>query len=276
MTNTTEDYWSADGVSLQTYAQNIVTLGGRFSPPKFRGDDITIPYSSGQRFIPKIPDSRIIPLAMWIRGYMPDDSLPSDGDLARQFDENWRTLRNLLWQPKRQFSLQKRFRNAGLLRSATALAQYNDGLEPTMMGRNGAKFEVDLKLTDPYFYDDELKSFPLVNGDNTIEVPGDEETLTVVITINGSRTNPILVNETLGLQVEYHDSIGTGASVEIDVKNYSAITTPNGSPAYDSTGKLRHTGANYLFALAAGSNVINLSSSSGLGTVTLQARGAWI
>lgn len=276
MTDTTDTVWTADGVSLQTFAQNITTLGGRFSPPPMRGDDITVPYSPGQRWIAKTPDSRIIPLAMWVRGWNADGSRPTD--TARKFDENWRTLRNLLWQPNRQIALKKKFWVEGVLRSATALAQFEGGLEPTMKGRNGAKFVVDLKLADPYFYDDELKTFNLVNGDQTIIVPGDVETRNLLLTINGSRNQIKVISKTVApdIQVEYYAALNTGDTAVIDVINYKATTTPSGLAAYTSTGKIRHAGAPHWLGIAAGSNLMNLSSTSGIGTVQLQARGAWI
>lgn len=265
MVNTTDEYWAANGVSLQTYAQNITTFTGRLAPPKFRGEDIVIPYAEGERFIPKVAGSRIITLQMWVRQYGTD-----------AFDDNWRALRNLLWNPKAQLTLQKRFRVAGVVRTASAYAQFNDGLEPSMIGRNGAKFSVDLKLTDPYFYDDAASTFPLVNGQQNIVLPGDAETQRLQLTINGSRTNAIVRNNTLGQQVEYHDPLTSGSTALIDVKAFSATTTPSGGAAFVSTGKVRHTGAPYFLGLAPGTNSITVSSSSGAGTIQLVARGAWI
>jgi len=276
MTNTTPTYWSANGESLQTYAKNIETLGGRLKPPPFRGDDITIPYAPGQRWVPKTADSQVISLAMWVRGYNDDNSQPAD--VNQKFMDNWRALRSLLWNPEKQFALQKRFYVNGVLRSATALAQYESGLEPTMIGRGGAKFVVDLKLADPYFYDDELKTFPLVNGNQTINVLGDVKTRNINITINGSRTNTKIIAtlDPVNVQVEYRDVLLSGDVAHLDVMNYSASTDPAATPAFDSTGKVWHTGAPHWLALAPGDTVVNVSSSSGAGTIQLQARGAWI
>lgn len=273
MPNTTPTYWSVDGVSLQTYAQNIETLSGRFSPPPLRGDDVTIPYSPGQRWIPKEADSRIIPLAMWIRNY---DSEGVRGDF-QTFDDNWRALRNLLWTPGRQVLLKKRFYIGGSLRSATALAEFNGGLEPAMNGRNAAKFTVNLKLADPYFYDDAIQTNTLVNGNQTVNILGDVDTRNLKITINGARTNTkVMVTSPQALQVEYLDTLLAGSVASLDIMKYEALTTPSGLAQYTSTGRVQHSGAPHWLALSPGNNTVNLSSTSGIGTVQLQTRGAWL
>lgn len=281
MTNTTPNYWSADGTSLQTYAQNIETLGGtRRTPPKFRGTNITIPYRPGTKWVPKVADERILTLAMWVKGCLADGSAPTGETEAQQFDDNWRTLSGLLFTPGRQFVLQKHFSiGGGSIQSASALAEFSTGLEPTMIGRNAAKFTVDIKLADPYFYDDAYTTFNLVNGANAVVLPGDTDTLHEIITINGPRTNPVIqltFPTRIAQQVEYAGVIGSGDVVTIDVNNWIATTVPSGGAPFDSTGKLEHAGSSSLFALAPGTNSVHLASDSGTtGTVQLQGKGAW-
>ncbi|AMM44297.1 minor tail protein [Arthrobacter phage Kitkat] len=69
MANSTAEYWDVDGVSLQTYAQNIKSWGGsREGVPPLRGDDKLIPFMPGRRFVKKVPDSRTLTLEGWIAG----------------------------------------------------------------------------------------------------------------------------------------------------------------------------------------------------------------
>lgn len=277
MVNTTETFWTADGVSLQTLAQNIETLGGRDAPPPYRGEDITVPYSVGQTWVPKVPDSRIIPLGMWVRGATAAGLIPTGGSAQRDmYDDNWRALRNLLWAPGRQFDLGKKIKVDGLLKSVVARAEYNGGLETSMINRTAAKFAVDLKLADPYFYDTTYTNFTLAAGDQTITLPGDAPTTNLFLTIDGARTNVVVQNKTLNIQVEYIDTLAVGAKAELDIRNYSAKTTPVGTPTYKSTGKVRHSGAPQWLVLAPGANVINLTSTAGTGAVVLQGKGAWL
>lgn len=278
MTNTTTTYWEADGQSLQTLAQNIETLGGnRESPPPFRGEDDVIPGRIGQRWQQKTPDSRTLELSMWVRGANPDGSIPSGGTAQHDlYNDNWHALRDLLWQPERQFLLRKRFKVAGAVRSAVALAEFSGGLEPTMLGRRASRFTVDLKLADPYFYDDELISNALVNGDQTVSVLGDASTNNILITINGSRTNTVILNKTNNIQVEYHAALGAGAKAVLDIQNFLSTTTPSGVPAYNSEADVRHAGASQWLSLKKGNNTVNVVSSTGTGIITLQHRAAWL
>lgn len=276
MANTTDTYWSANGVSLQTFAKNIESLAGRFSPPPLRGDDITIPFMPGDRWVPKVAGSRVIPLAMWVRGW--DDNGGRSADSQQKFLDNWRYLRNVLWTPGKQIALQKRFYIDGVMRTATAMAEFNGGLEPSMIGSNAAKFVVDLKLADPYFYDDIETTKTLVTGSNTMIVPGDADTRNIMVSFDGSRTNPKIVNTTLNpdVSLEYRGGISSGSSVSVNVAGFSAYTSPNGAANFDSTGLIRHTGSPHWLVLGDGSNTLVLSSDSGSGIVSVQARGAFI
>lgn len=273
--NTTDTYWSVNGVSLNTNAQNISTLAGRMSPPPTRGSNVVVPYSPGARYVPKVADSNTITLAMWVKGANPDGSAPTIGADAA-FEDNWRALRRLLWTPGKQFSITKRFKVNGVLRSATALGEFAGGMEPTMMGRNGAKFTVDILLADPYFYDDVAVTKSLVTGANTLDLLGDADTANIIATISGSRGFPrIAVTSPLPHLVEYLGAITVGQTVQIRSREYSAITTPSGSPAYDSSGLISHSGHPQWLVLSPGTNNITLSG-TGLGTVILEVRAAWI
>lgn len=275
MTNTTPTYWDVDGVSLQTYAKNIESLGPRLTPPPLRGENELIPFALGRRWVPKVVDSRVIPLAMWVRGYNDDGSRPSDQ--PRKFYENWEALVNLLWTPGKQINLTKRFYHAGILRTATAKAEFVGGFEPKMIGRSGAKFVVDLELADPYFYDAETQTFNLTNGDQNITVFGNAKTYRIFATINGSRTNAKIISRTVepDVQFEYYREVPTGDYASIDVQNFSVAHTTAVGPDFEGSGFIRHTGDAYWLALQPGVNVVNLSSTAGTGTVQLQVKGAW-
>lgn len=156
--NTTETYWSIDGVSLQTYAFNISTWGGDAqSVPNLRGDDLTIPYAAGDVWLDKVPDARTISFGMWVIGANEDGTLPVEGSSRELFEKNWRMLKKLMWTPNRQVNLTKRFRdwNTGEIVEATAKAQFAGGLQPTMNGTQRAQFTVQFKLADPFFYGEE-------------------------------------------------------------------------------------------------------------------------
>lgn len=274
MTNSTEVYWDVDGVSLQTLAFNIETLGGdRMAPPPVRGDDILIPAAPGRRWMPKMPDSRTLSLGMWVIGAEETGLVPSDGEVRRQFEDNWRKLRNLLWVYDRELTITKRFYVDGVLKTASAKGHFTGGLNPSMNGQQRAVFTVDITLSDPYFYGP-LKTEPL-SASEVVTVEGDDVTRRIFLEVEGSRNNLIVRNATLDVQVEYASTLDLGDVLNIDVQKFTSVTDPDGSPAFKSVGYIRHEGSPSWLVLKPGDNTITVASDSGSGLVTMQWQEVW-
>ena len=273
--NITETYWSVGEESLHTFARSIQSLNGLMAPPEFRGEDVMIPYLPGEVWVPKVPGARYLSLGITLLGIDIDDV--GGTPTQEKFQSNWNDLVRLLWRPGEQFALTKRFYDNGELRTATALVEFAGGMEPTMMGRNGAKAVVKLKLADPYFYDDTLVTHNLVNGDQTKTIRGNAPTRNIIVTFNGARAYPQVRIKSPGIdhQVEYHNDLSSGDVATLYIREMEAITDPAATPAFDSETEIRHTGAPYWLELRPGDNVINLTSDSGAGSVQLQVRGAW-
>lgn len=295
--NSTETFWSADGVSLQTYATNIATLGGdRLAPPPLRGDDIVVPYRPGSVYVPKVVDKRIITLGMWVIGANPDGSIPTNESGRRTFDRNWRALVKLLWTPRKQITLTKRFwvptadlvaggmslvglPQDGLwtLIEATAKASFAGGLVPTMGGPSRAAFTIDLLLCDPYFYGTALTVpfstsvvAPAPGPLRTIQVLGDDRTTAISFAFSGPLTSPkfTLTNYENAPWFRYATLIAAGDSATVDVKAFSAKHTAS-LTTYASSGNAQHYGDRFWFFLDPGSSALALSVQEGTGTGTL-------
>jgi len=277
MPNNTPTYWEAAGVSLHTYAQSIETLSG-LGPPKLRGENVVVPLHPGSRFIQKVPDSNTLTLAMWLRGVVSSAGVAEVNETREQYMRNWNDLVRLMWRNGEQFDLTKRFydgTNPSVI-SATAKAEYAGGLEPTFLGKSAAKCTIDLTLADPFFYSDSLFSASLVNGNNMIDVPGTAESLAIFIRINGSRTNTTIRNVTNGIEFTYPNAVASTEYLDVDVKNYTARHKPAGGPEYDASTRIIHFGGPQWLKLEPGANTLNVSSTSGTGVITIQARGAWV
>jgi hypothetical protein len=275
MSNSTAEFWDADGVSLNTFAFNITTLGGdRMAPPPLRGDDITIPASPGQRWMPKMVDGRTITLGMWVIGAEEDGTAPVDGNRKAQFDENWRKLRNLLWTYDREIVLTKRFYVGGVLKTASARAAFAGGLNPKMDGQQRAAFTVDLYLADPYFYS--AVEVETLSASETVTLEGDDVTRAVTFEIVGARDSPTIRNDTLDVQFQYNADIPTLDQVDIDVKAYTSTTYPDGGSAFNSAGSILHSGSPSWFMLRPGTNLIEVTSDSGIGVVTMSYQEVWL
>ena len=304
MTNTTETYWEVDGVSLQTYAFNITTLGGdRLSPPPVRGSNQRVPYMIGSRYVPRVPDDRTITLGMWVQGSQEDGTPPKDESLRRQWDRNWRKLRRLLWTPRRQFTLTKRFwllteelEEAGVdvsvmpqegdwtLYSASTKGTYAGGLSPSMNGQAHGVFTVDLLLSDPFFYGDEISiPFSMTEGSGfpgktrNVVILGDDRTMNIELDFEGPLTSPMVTNETepQTLFVNYATEVSDGESATIRVMPFNATHYTTGQP-YGASGNVRHRGDAYWLYLEPGQCRLKLSAQLGTGVAEARYRPAWV
>jgi hypothetical protein len=273
MPNNTETYWDADGVSLHTFAWSIETLSG-LGPPDLRGEDHVIPTRMGEVWVPKTVGSNVLTLAMWLRG-IPEHASNVEGTASKaQYQSNWNNLIRTLWKPWKQIDLRKRFYDNNILKTATAKAEYKGGLQPTMMGNKAGRCTVDMKIAGGLFYDEVETTHTLVNGNNTLEILGNAPTNRISVTIAGARTNAKLINSTLGVEFTYPRTINGGLNAVVDVENFTV--TDSSVPGVDMAASVIHTGAPQWLTLIPGTNVINLSSSSGAGVVTLKYRAAWV
>lgn len=302
--NSTETYWDVDGQSLQTYAFNITTLGGdRQAPPPVRRSSQRVPYMIGTRYTAGVPDEKTITLGMWVQGSDENGFPPTDEHLKRRWDRNWRMLRRLLWTPRRQFVLTKRFwllteelEAAGAdltglpvdgdwtLYSASARGTYAGGLSPTMQGQAHGIFTVDILLNDPFFYGPEI-SIPLttseLEGDPgpTVTVPilGDDRTMNIEVDFEGPLTSPSITNETEPqiLYLRYANEIPDDETATVRVMPFTATHYPSGDP-YGASGNVQHEGDLYWLYMEPGETTLTLEAQAGTGSAALRYRPAWV
>lgn len=279
MANSTDTYWSIDGVSLQTYGWNITTSGGDLaSPPPLRGEDVVIPYVPGALIQPRIPDSRTISFNMWVQGSDSNGKVPTNASMRAEFEKNLKMLRDLFWNGGKSVTLTKRWREYGssTVITASAKAIFEGGFAPSMTGSLRATFTVDMRLPDPFFYgaEETINLSGASPTSTTVVIKGDYETTDIVITLNGSRYTPRLTVGSAWVQVDR--DITSGNSIVLDVDAWTAIQNPEGS----STNVIRYvtySGNLKWFSLSPGSRTITLSnSSSGTTTSTIKYRPKYI
>lgn len=308
MSNTTETYWDVNGISLQTYAFNIVTLGDdRMSPPSLRGDEQTVPYRPGTKYMEKVANNRVISMGMWVIGADENGNIRPDENSRRTFDRNWRKLRNLLWNPRKQFTLTKRFwvetaelvaagvsvsglptDGAWSLYSASARGSFAGGLSPTMGGPSRASFTVDILLSDPYFYSEPITiPFSMQSGGahpgptKDIVVLGDERTNKIRFDVIGPLDSLRFTNQDADpeLWIQYATSLADGDTAWIDVDAFRSKHTES-ALEYTSSGYVNHFGDRFWFYLdpqdGAGTTTVALSAQAGTGTGTMTYSPAWI
>lgn len=286
MTTSTNTFWSVDGTPLQTYAFNIQSWGGdREAPPSFRGSNTAVPGAPGEVFQRKVVDSRTISFGMWVQGSLEDGTAPKTGSRRAEFEYNWHRLRSLLWTPRREVTLTKRFVEYGqtTVKVANAKAQFSGGLSPSMTGTQRAIFTVNLYLADPFFYGDEitLPTFTTNQQTNTFEVPGDERTRDISVSIAGARVNPKLTLTSPDQSqrwMQYSYALGSSDSATVNVRNFSSRTSPSGGTAFTSAGLVTASSAddpNWL-GFDPGTNKLKVESTTGTGNIVVKYKPVYL
>lgn len=268
MTNSTPTFWSVDGTSLQTFAWNIQTRGGdRMAPPPMRGDNDEVPHIEGLVWKPKIAGPRVMSLDMWVIGADADGTVQDEA----AFDTNWNALRALLWNPRAQLAVTKRWEDSGV-QSAVGYAQFTAGLNPTITGGRRAKFSVDLLMADPWFYGSPIV-IPTLNAGNPSEaftVIGDWHTNAIDVAITGPLTVPRLTKAN-GDWMEFNGPTLIGETTDIDVNSYEADT--DGAKA---AGYVSKSGGIRWLELSPGAETLTFSTQAGTGDVDVTYQPVWM
>lgn len=278
MVNSTTEYWSVNGVSIQTLAFNVETWGGSLqAPPALRGSDTTIPFVPGQRLQRRMPTARTLQFSMWVQGSDADGKVPASGTQRTNFEKNWKMLRDLFWNQGEPVTLTRRWKEFGssTVQTASATAIFAGGLSPDMTGRTRAVFSVDMLLPDPFFYGNIVTlTFPAGTASSiTPTILGDYPTDRITITFRATRENPRLTNVTdSNSWVQFNTTVtGTNTAV-LNVKDWTAR-----EGSVNSIKKVKFQGKNKSwFTLYPGTQQLALSGTSGTGTATLTYQPRWI
>lgn len=275
MVNTTDVFWSVNGVSLQTLGFNISTRGGH-EPPPLRGDDTLIAYRVGKQLNDRIPDSRTLPFKMWAIGMTEDGLVGTFGPRA-EYEKNYKKIRDLIWNQGRPIQLTKRWKDygSGTVKTATGTAIYEGGLGETMNGPARATFGFDVFMADPFFYGaDETVNFTATSSSTqNITVLGDYQTTLVKLTVNGARNNFRLTNVTEGHYVNVNFDLAAGLVISIDVDQWTATRT---GAAANVIKTVTHFGHKHWLSLRPGAQQLTLSSTTGTGSAVLTYKPRWL
>jgi hypothetical protein len=279
MSNSSQEYWEIDGVSLNQYCWAIKSIGSRLAVPKLRGDNTLFPFRDGRAFRAKNADSRVITLAMWVAGIDPDTNQPHTSHQNVQFNDNWKSLQKLFWSPDEQLILTRRwFDNADspVLKTATALCELAGTMDPTMTGRSRADFAVDLLLADPYFYGPEITANLATTGTTIVTNPGDIPVWsTINITLNGELVSPTITNQTATPNVWMQVNTAViNDPINIDVGDFTVVNTFDNSSL---AGSVSHSGFRAWMKLLPGNNTLKLTSTgNSTGNAVLKFKPAYL
>lgn len=270
MSNSTDLYWSINGVSIQTLAFNVTTLAGKFKTPPLRGSDRVLAYRHGAQHRDRKFDSQSLQLGMWVIGADENGAVPRAREFL--FRENFRKLQALFVSPYgREFSITKRWRETpgGPVISATGYGICPGGLDPAMEGGPfRAKVVADIHMADPFFYGAPVTVPIPLNTPTTVQVPGDVPTSRMTVSFSGQLSNAKLTNATPDPDVwmKTGTALAIGDTLAVDV---GEATVRRGSDGANLIGSITHSGSREWFVLQPGSNVLTLTTDIGAGSASL-------
>ena len=247
--------WTFNGFPLSARGKwDVEAVIEGIGIPKFRGNDLRVPFQHGNRWIKKRFDSRKVVLSMWIKGIDRAD-----------LDDNIDAFLTAIGQPGLH-TLSRTLRSG-----ETRLAQAEVCSEIHFVRKNPgyAKFALELELPDPFFYATgqttdtrTVSASPIVwTHINTGSAPA----TSMVITLEGPLSNPILRNRNNGVWIQYVGTILSGESVVLDTKHYTCMQDED-----NMISIVRHGGDAYWMILDAGDNSMELETEMIGGTVTIE------
>lgn len=252
--------WSFNGFSLSSRGKwDVESAIEGIGIPKFRGNDLRVPFQHGNRWIKKRFDSRKVVLSMWIKG-------TDRADL----DNNIDSFLTAIGKPGLH-TLSRTLRSG-----ETRLAQAELCSEIQFVRKNPgyAKFALELELPDPFFYGTE-KTADVRTGSISPIIwthvnAGSAPATYMVITLEGPLSNPILRNKNNGVWIQYVGTIASGQVVVLDTKYYTCLQGDQ-----NMISIVKHGGDAYWMILDAGENSMELVTDTVGGQVTLEYHPAY-
>lgn len=281
MSNNTTEWWALNGISLHQRGWSVTTIGGeRYNLPTRRGQNIDYAYLPGSVHRNKTPESRVINLLMFMAGADPATGDPHPSDQVLQWNDNWETLRRLLWSPSgSQLTLTRRTKltSAGGVLVADALVEMVGQMNPTMTGRTRAEFAIELLMADPFFYGAQQTQALTKDVIHPVTNLGHDIAKSNFMSVDlvGPLTNPVVTNlsTTPNTAFAYVGTIASGSTLKVNVSQFQALLTPANT---NQIAKITHTGNRNWFALNPGVNNVRLTATSGTGTGLLRWRPPYV
>ena len=247
--------WSFNGFSLSSRGKwDVESAIEGIGIPKFRGNDLRVPFQHGNRWIKKRFDSRKVVLSMWIKG-------TDRADL----DNNIDAFLTAIGKPGLH-TLSRTLRSG-----KTRLAQAELCSEIQFVRKNPgyAKFALELELPDPFFYGTE-KTADVRTGSISPIIwthvnAGSAPATYMVITLEGPLSNPILRNKNNGVWIKYVGTIASGQVVVLDTKHFTCMQGED-----NMISIVKHGGDAYWMILDAGDNSLELETETIGGSIMIQ------
>lgn len=198
--------------------------------PGKRGDNVTIPYADGERFIKKNFEARTETLNMWVLPFDEMGKVPREENTGRpliseQLEVNIEILK-VLFGFAGSATLRKKMMD-GTWRKATVEVTNAIQFERKTETANHRIFSVELRFPDPYFYGETQKVE--ITTPTSMEFtwihnhPGTGVAKKMTIELAGGMENPKLKNKTTGAWLQINQAIDAGSTIIIDTDKFTVL-----------------------------------------------------
>lgn len=213
---------TADGVAhdLDTCIdRGIDDVSGMFSVPSKRGGNLVVPGEHGElHVVSKKYSANVLVLTLWIRGVLPDGSLPTEESGQTQFVLNMRQL--LAWFVVDELVT---LRHTVDGEARQIVGEVIDDIPPELDGygryRSG-KFKVALRCASPFWEDVEPveQTVTLATGGTATltEFAGATAPVEDLLVVFEQQNNPRLMQDSSGVFVALDRVITSGQTITVD------------------------------------------------------------
>lgn len=260
MAVSTAETVTVDGIVLNTYAFNISTLTGRLTTPDLRTKNVEVPGRHGTlRVRNKKFQEGLYTLSMWVKGALPDGSVPTQKIARRLFYENLDVLMQVFTRRTGLINIQQVMPDGSVRQ---CFGEVLAVIDPQSTAANPlAKFNVAFTLPSPFWQDLDTVTYVSAAGLPVSEVltldpfvgataPMEDLTLTVTGRVSQFKLQALENGSPLEIDcwVEYNAAVASSVTLTLNSSNWT-VSSSSGSP---SVANVSHSGSNFWLSLPPG------------------------
>lgn len=283
MTTTTQETLSVDGVILNTYAKNIMTLAGRLRSAPLRTGNLTIPQRHGELRMPrKWYGANVLTLPMWVIGSDDNGNVPVASTSRIEFFKRIDELTALFGSPE-VLDVRHTLPDGSVRQCFAEVLEAND-FTASGISVPKALFNVALTVPGAFWQDLNAVTWSLTNPTLPstqaltqfagATAPMDDLT----ITLTGPITNPKVeayrnsAGLTIPVYFQYNGTLASGQTMIVNCATWSLSGTAGATYA-----NFVHAGDPRWFSLSpapvAGTPQIRLSGTGGSAVTAISVTG---
>lgn len=260
MAVSTAETVTVDGFVLNTYAFNISTLTGRLTTPDLRTKNVEIPGRHGTlRVRNKKFQEGLCTLTMWVKGALPDGSVPTQKIARRLFYENVDMLMQIFTRRTGLLNIQQVMPDGSVRQ---CFAEVLAVVDPQSTAANPlAKFNVALTVPSVFWSDLESVTYTSPAGltvsetltlDPFVGATAPMEDLVWTVTGQCSQFKIQVLENGSPLEIdcwtEYNAAVASGVTLSLDSSDWT-VSASSGSP---TVANVSHSGSAFWLSLPPG------------------------